>query len=389
MTRPADYVDHHCHGIVTGDLDRAAFEALFSEAHRPHIPGCSQFDKPLGLMIRRHCAPLLGLEPHADPDAYLERRQALGSDEANRLLMQGAGQDVLLIDTGHRSDDITGVDALGALAGCSALEVVRIEAVMEEAAGEAEGGADLLDRFEQSLTDRSRTAVGLKSIVAYRASFDIDQTPPTRGEAEASADAWLVEIGRTGRRRIADPVLLRHALFVGLDLATGDGLPIQLHVGFGDEDIIMHKCDPTVFTGFIKEAEKQDVAITLLHCYPFHREAAWLSEVFSNAYFDLGAILNYVGPSAPQVLGEAMEMGAFHKQLYSSDAFGLAELHHLGRVLFEDALKSVLDGWIARSDVTVADAERVASMIASGNARRIYPIDRKLEAVSAAETRQS
>ena len=117
MTTPADYVDHHCHGIVTGDLDRPAFEALFSEAHRPHIPGCSQFDKPLGLMIRRHCAPLLGLEPHAEPDAYLERRQAIGSDEANRLLMEGAGQDVLLIDTGHRSDDITDVDALGTLAG--------------------------------------------------------------------------------------------------------------------------------------------------------------------------------------------------------------------------------------------------------------------------------
>ena len=260
---------------------------------------------------------------------------------------------------------------------------------MEEAAGEAESGADLLNRFGQSLAERSQTAVGLKSIVAYRASFDIDQTPPAPGEAEAAADAWLAEIERTGRRRIADPVLLRHALFVGLDLAAGDGLPIQLHVGFGDEDIIMHKCDPTVFTGFIKEAEKQDVAITLLHCYPFHREAAWLTEVFSNAYFDVGAILNYVGPSAPQVLGEAMEMGPFHKQLYSSDAFGLAELHHLGRVLFEDALKSVLDGWIARGDMTVADAERVASMIASGNARRIYPIDRKLEAASAAETGQS
>ena len=33
----------------------------------------SPFDSMLGLAIRRHCAPLLGLEPHPDPDTYLGR----------------------------------------------------------------------------------------------------------------------------------------------------------------------------------------------------------------------------------------------------------------------------------------------------------------------------
>lgn len=43
-------IDHHCHGVVSRELDRAGFETLMSEGHRP-VPGCSQFDKPLGLMI--------------------------------------------------------------------------------------------------------------------------------------------------------------------------------------------------------------------------------------------------------------------------------------------------------------------------------------------------
>lgn len=49
-------IDHHCHGVVSRELDRAGFETLMSEGHRP-VPGCSQFDKPLGLMIQRWCAP--------------------------------------------------------------------------------------------------------------------------------------------------------------------------------------------------------------------------------------------------------------------------------------------------------------------------------------------
>src|SRR5690242_16690911 len=118
------YIDHHCHGIVVEDLDRRRLESLFSEAHRPHDGGGSQFDKPLGLMIRKHCAPVLDLEPLATAEAYVERRLALGAAEVNRRLMRAAGMDLLLVDTGFRSNAITGHEALGRIAGCRAREVV-------------------------------------------------------------------------------------------------------------------------------------------------------------------------------------------------------------------------------------------------------------------------
>lgn len=375
MIGPTDYVDHHCHGVVAHDLDRTGFEALFSEVHRPHGPGLSQFDKPLGLMIRRHCAPVLGLEPHAEPDAYVARRRALGAEEANRRLLRGAGMAALLIDTGFRGGDILDVDAMGALAAAPAREVVRIEAVMEETAQQGHDTAGLLDRFAEALWARAETAVGLKSIVAYRASFDIDPTRPSRAEAETALADWMRAIERDGHARLEDPVLLRHCLWQGVDLCAERAMPLQLHVGFGDRDIIMHRCDPTHFTRFLEAAEAVDVPVTLLHCYPFQREAGWLAEVFSNVYYDVGAVLNYTGASAARVLGDALEMGPFGKQLYSSDAFGLAELHYLGRVQFERALGLVLDQWIAAGDCTVRDAERIAVKIAGGNARRIYRLE--------------
>lgn len=374
MLKADRIIDHHCHGVSARDLDRPGLEALMSESHRPHVDGTTQFDKPLGLMIRRYCAPILDLEPHASPESYAGRRLALGAKEVNRRLLQATRMTAMLIDTGHRSDQIMDCDAMREASGSPAYEVVRIEAVMEEMARCAGSAGELIDLFDAEVETRSRRAIGLKSIVAYRTTFDIDQTRPERRAAEQAAGAWLAANATDGWRRLENEVLIRHALFRALDIASERGMPLQLHVGFGDQDISMPKCDPTVFTPFIKTAEARSVPITLLHCYPFVREAGWLAEVFSNVYYDVGVILNFVGPSAGRIMADALEMGPFHKQLYSSDAFGLAELHFLGRILYERALSSVLGRWIGDGDLTAKDADRIVAMISAGNAERIYRV---------------
>lgn len=364
-------IDHHCHGVVTAPLDRPGLEALMSESHRPAIPGCSQFDKPLGLILRRFCAPVLDLPPHADADAYVDRRAALGQDASHRLL-RAAGVTGQLIDTGHRSDDLADVAQMAAITGRLAHEVVRIESVMEQAARTSTSGAGLLDTFESLLRDRAQGAVALKSIVAYRTTFAIDQTRPSWAEAALAGDAWLRQIGATGWQRLTAPALVRHGLFVALDICAERGFPLQLHVGVGDRDVDMPKCDPTLFIPFVQQAEARDVVITLLHCYPFVRESTWMAEVFSNVYFDVGFTLNFTGPMAKRTMQEALELGPFFKQLYSSDAFGLAELHHLGAVQFRRTFAAVMDSWIAAGDCTAADADRIGALIAHRNAERIY-----------------
>jgi len=367
-------VDHHCHSVTMRPLERPAFEALFCEGHRA-IPGLSQFDKPLGLMIQRWCAPELDLQPYAEPDQYVAGRLALGTEEVTRRLVGGTGVSLLVVDTGHRADDILDCDGLAAASGIGTREVVRIEAVMEEVAraGPADGAA-LRKGFDERLALRAAGAVGLKSIVAYRTTFDIDQTAPSAAEVDAAGDRWLAALAAGTSRRLEDATLIRHALWQAGAICRERRFPLQLHVGFGDRDILMPKCDPTVFTPYIAAMEEWDVPITLLHCYPFVREAGWLAEVFSNVYIDIGVIQNYTGPAAPRILAEAMELTPFHKQLYSSDAFGLAELHFLGARIFRNALAELLDGWIAAGHLTAKRAEGIATMIASENARRIYPI---------------
>lgn len=365
-------VDHHCHGIITDTLERPRLEALMSESHRPAIPGVTQFDKPLGQVIRRYCAPILDLEPLASADDYVRRRTELGGEEVASRLMKATRVAGMLIDTGHRSDDILGVEAMGALSGGFAHEVVRIESTMEQVARTAGSGLELIDGFDVLVRERAAGAVALKSIVAYRTTFAIDQTRPTRAEAIAAADAWLRRNEASGWRRLEDATLIRHALFQALDICAERQFPLQLHVGVGDLDVDMPKCDPTVFIPFVKQAEEHDVPITLLHSFPFVQESAWMAEVFSNVYFDVGFTLNFTGPQARRIMEEALGMGPFFKQLYSSDAFGLAELHYLGAVQFRRVLDAVLSDWIAAGDCTAKDADRIAAMIGFENTERIY-----------------
>jgi hypothetical protein len=362
-------LDHHCHGVVTADLDRPWFEDLMTESPFPPPAGTTNFDSPVGLAVRRWCAPVLDLPAGCRPDEYLERRRELGAVEANRRLLRATGSEALLVDTGYRSDAITPPPALSELAAAPAHEVVRIEVVAEQVLAGAGDGAAYEAELGPALEAASADAVGLKSIVAYRGGFGFDPAAPERDEVVRAADAWL---RRDDRSHLTDPVLLRSCLWTAAEIARRRHIPIQFHAGFGDPDLTLHLADPSLLTGLIRRFAELPVDVTLLHCYPYQRQAGYLAAVFPNVYFDVGMSLNYTGPSAETVLAEALEMAPFTKQLYSSDAFGLAELYLTGAVLFRRALDAVLGRWVAEGDCSPADAARIAALIASGNARRVY-----------------
>lgn len=366
-------VDHHSHGVVKTDLDLAGFERLVTESHDPPPPGTSRFDSPLGLAVRRWCAPVLGLEPFASPQDYVARRADLGAEEVARSFLRKAGLGALLIDTGYRSDELHDLKAMGELAAVPVHEIVRLEAVAEAVARSGVAASTYPSAYRDALEEASREAVGFKTIVAYRGGFSFDPDAPDDAEVVRAAGPFL-ETAVSGRPRLADPVLLRFGIWSGARLARERGFPIQFHVGWGDADLELHFSNPTLLTGLIREFDRLGVNMVFLHCYPFHRDAAYLASVYRNVYFDVGSALHYHGPSSRGLLGEAMEVAPFSKLLFSSDAFGLAEQYHLGAMLFRRALREVLDGWIEADDCDAATAIRIAEGIARGNALRIYPL---------------
>src|SRR6185503_16960212 len=148
-------VDHHCHGLVLRDLDRPAFEALMNEGSGAGRWTGSPFDSVLGVAIRRHCAPLLGLEPHADPDTYLGRRAALGHDEVAHRLLGASGIETLIVDTGFQPDEICSPAEVASYSGpqTRAHEILRLETTAQELLEEATEPRDLLPAVRQRLAD--------------------------------------------------------------------------------------------------------------------------------------------------------------------------------------------------------------------------------------------
>jgi predicted TIM-barrel fold metal-dependent hydrolase len=94
--------------------------------------------------------------------------------------------------------------------------------------------------------------------------------------------------------------------------------------------------------------------------------------MFPHVYFDVGEAVNYAGAQSAQVVAESFALAPFAKQLFSSDAWGPAELHLLGATLWRRAMSRVLGQWVAEGDWSEAQARRVVEMVAGENARRLY-----------------
>ncbi|MEV6805750.1 amidohydrolase family protein [Streptomyces sp. NPDC051132] len=356
-------VDHHCHGAVTADLDAGAFESLITEGAA--WPGVSPFDSPAGVAVRRHCAPLLDLPRHAPPAAYLARRAELGWREVNRRFLTASGTGVFCVDTGFAPYPLTTPTELAAAAGAAACEVVRPERLAETVAarGVEAGEYPAVLRAAAEEAVRRPGVVAVKSVAAYRTGFALDPERPTDAEVTEAARRWLAHGGR-----LADPVLVRHLLWT----AVGLGRPLQLHTGFGDADVRLHRADPALLTDWLHRTAGT-VPVLLLHCWPYHRQAAWLAAVFEHVYLDVGLALHYTGPARCRaVLEEALEVTPFRKLLYSSDAFGVAEFHHLGALCFRQGLAALLQDRVDADELSLSDALRIAAWTGRDNARRLY-----------------
>ena len=354
-------IDQHVHGCWLTAGDRRRFENALNEANtEPLADFDSAFDSQLGFAVRTHCAPILRLPKHVAPQQYWERRSQFSEAELARMFLPAAHVSDWLVDTGIGAD-VTDVSAMADLSGGRAHEIVRLEQVAEQA---ARAPGDYTTAFCEILDERAATAVGTKSVLAYRGGFDGDLSEPSTAQVAEAAGRWRDR----GGVRLDDRVLLRFGLHQALRL----GKPLQFHVGFGDRDCDLHKTNPLYLLDFFRQSG--DTPIILLHCYPYEREAGYLAQAFNNVYLDGGLSVNYLGARAPAFVGRLLELAPFRKILYSSDGDGPAELHFLGAALWRNGIHRVLRGFVEGGDWGEADAIRVVDLIARDNATRLYRV---------------
>ena len=365
-------IDAHCHPIAAGTPDPATFALAATEADVAPPAGHSALDGPAGLAIRRWCPPVLGLPAGAPIGDYLARRAELGAAEAGRRLLRAAGLSQLLVDTGLDGPELASPAELGTAAGAGVHEVVRLERVAERLAERGVSASGFAAAYRDALAAATVDAVAVKSVLAYRSGFSDEVAErPSPTKVRTAVGRWLAETARpdrAGRVRLDDPVLARFVLWCGIDR----GLPVQIHTGFGDRDLRLAAADPALLQPFLVAAEPSGVPIVLLHCYPFHRRAGWLAQVFPHVYVDVGLTVAQVGARAHAVIGECCELAPFGKLLFSTDGYALPELYLVGAAQFRHSFGRLLGAWVTDGAMSAEDAHRVAGMVGAGNARRLY-----------------
>ena len=241
----------------------------------------------------RLLAERFDVEP--DESAVYEHRLAADHAEYASGLLRATNTEWLLVDDGYPPEDLgASWSEMGALAGCRALPVLRLESRGEHAA-------------KETATARERGYVGLKSIAAYRGGLD----------------------------RVSSHVVAA----LEANEATGYPLPVQVHCGFGDSDLHLWRADPSYLKPLVERF--RDTPFVLLHCYPFVREAGWLAHVYGNVWFDLSLTIPHVSRPVA-ALEEALELAPVSKLLYASDAARTPELFLLAATWWRDALAVVL-----------------------------------------------
>jgi uncharacterized protein len=282
----------------------------------------------------------LGCEP--TEQAVYELRLALDPAQYASSLLRATNTELLLVDEGFPSLDVgTSWQELGQLAGCEARPVMRIEQVAERVGG---------DGIREAVVGaRAQGYVALKTIAAYRGGLDLDALPaPAPGTPRLEGTP------------------LREVLLAALEAneSTGDPLPVQVHTGFGDSDLLLPTARPDLLKPLIERFRR--TTWVLLHCYPFVREAGWLAHVYGNVFFDLSLTIPHVSRPAA-ALYEALELAPVSKLLYASDASRTPELYLLAARWWREALGEVLPALLPEDD-----AARAAQLILRENAFAVY-----------------
>jgi uncharacterized protein len=359
-------VDQHAHPLELPPrgLGIDEFRALFTEARRE--PG-RVVESVFYRWAVRELAEILGLGVSEDfPEveaAVLSARASAPTGYARRL-MREANLEALLLDTGYGGGGA--LEEHESLLQSPVFEIVRIESIAERLLPEAQSARELLATIEENLC-RSE-ALGLKTVIAYRGGLAVPLDP----SEEEIERAFVAE--KSAEVRVRQPALLGALLLVALRVAGRTGKPLQVHTGFGDEDLHLPATNPALLKPLLDHPLAAGVRVVVLHAYPYVRQAGWLASLYPNVLLDLSLAIPLTAHAAEYILSEALELAPWSQLLYASDGFIGPELFVLGARRFREALAGVLEDLIGRKFLVVSEAEALAEAVLEGNARKTYAI---------------
>jgi hypothetical protein len=352
-------------------LDAMGLRSVFSEALDPrlareHMPASASYRRALRLL-----AGELGCGP-SEEEVLAARARAEPGQYANRLL-QRSGTALLLLDHGFQVPQaMTAAEHREAL-WLPQRDIVRLEVLAESLVADASGPEDWVNAVRSQLRGEVEGgAIAVKAITAYRASLRL-RRPATPAVSEAFGR--LREAGRRGESiRVSGDALCHLLLWAAAEECRSLGVPLQVHCGFGDPDEDLAEASPLGLRPLFQEEQLNGLRVTLLHTYPYHREAAYLCAVYPDVYMDLSLAIPMAGADGARALQEALGLCPWTKLLYASDASRLPELYFVAATFYRQALAAAFGDLVSEGTLTPVEAVEAGRLVLAGNARRVYEI---------------
>ena len=342
---------------------------VFTEATDPqlldeHVPALAAYRDAIRRLARE-----LGCEP--TEEAVLEARgKADPAEYANRLL-QRCGTGMMLIDSGYTSGSPFSLEEHSRAIPLPQKEIVRLETLAERFIASAASPAEWLAAVRLALREAARAGVvGVKSIAAYRAGLAV--RPVSAAELDAAFGELQKRARSGGSLRISGEPLIYSLLVEGAEECAHLGLPLQFHCGLGDNDEDLAKSTPLGLRPLLVDSRYEGLKVMLLHCYPFHREAAYLCAVYRDVYMDLGLGIPLAALDGKRAMRETLGLCPWTKVLYSSDASRLPEIYFVAATVHREALAGAFGEFVERGILSHDEAVAAGVEVLSTNARRVY-----------------
>jgi uncharacterized protein len=106
--------------------------------------------------------------------------------------------------------------------------------------------------------------------------------------------------------------------------------------------------------------------------YPLVGEAAWLSHLYTNCYFEISLMNPVIHQGLARRFGEILEAVPMSKVLFGSDSFALPEYNWVAGKWGKRYLSQALAVYVKEKILTREEALEGAQMMLHKNNRRIY-----------------
>ena len=258
------------------------------------------------------------------------------------------------------------------------VKIFRVEPLINRCLEKCSTFNDFIQEFDSAIRDAIKNDgfVGLKTIIAYRTGLRINRVE----ESEARIDFEAAKSGRAERSWFGPKIkaLRNHLTVRALKLSIELDVPMQIHTGVGDYQILLDQCDPGLLYDLLTDDELRHATVALVHSgFPNNQNAAFMASVLPNVFLDFSLTIPFLNPVSHQRLLEVLEIAPSSKVMYGSDGFGVPEIFWFSAKLGKRVLEKCFTRFLEENVFNEAEINRIARKVLYENARDLYhvPLD--------------